>query len=148
MGSGLMSMFQGMDQNRLMRGAYNQLDSMGDPMAALRAQGMSRLAALNADPGGALGNTPGYKAGMDAITRQRAAMGQLGSGNLATALLDYGGNIFNQERGAALNQIGMAGDPTRLAMMKAQLGAQSGAGNPQIMNGLATLGFGLNRMGL
>ena len=148
MGSGVLSMFQGADQNRRQRGAYNELNSMGDPMAALRQQGMSRLSALNSDPGGTLGNTPGYKAGMDAITRQRAAMGQLGSGNLATALLDYGGNIFNQERGNAMNQIAMAGDPTRLAMMKAQLAGQSGAGNPGIMNGLATLGFGLNRMGL
>lgn len=148
MGSGLLSAFQGMDMNRRMKGAYNQLDGMGDPFAAMRADGMSRLAALNADPGGTLANTPGYKAGMDAVTRQRAAMGQLGSGNLATALLDYGGGIFNAERGNAMNQIAMAGDPTRLAMMKAQLASQSGAGNPQIMNGLATLGFGLNRMGL
>lgn len=148
MGSGVLSMFQGMDQNRRMKGAYNELNSMGDPFAALRQQGMSRLAALNSDPGGALAGTPGYKAGMDAVTRQRAAMGQLGSGNLATALLDYGGNIFNAERGNAMNQIATAGDPTRLALMKAQLGATSGAGNPQIMNGLATLGFGLNRMGL
>lgn len=148
MGSGVLSMFQGMDTNRRMRDAYSQLNSMGDPYAALRQDAMSRLAALNSNPGGTLANLPGYKAGMDAITRQRAAMGQLGSGNLATALLDYGGNIFNQERGAALNQLGAAGDPTRLALAKAQLGAQAGAGNPAIMNGLATLGFGLNRMGL
>lgn len=148
MGSGVLSMFQGMDQNRRMKDIYGQVDRMGDPFAEMRSQAMSRLGALNSDPGGTLGNLPGYKAGMDAITRQRAAMGQLGSGNLATALLDYGGNIFNQERGAMMNQIAAAGDPNRNAMIKAQISSQMGAGNPAIMNGLSTLGFGLNRLGL
>ena len=146
-GSGLYSMMQGIDMNRRGRSISSMVDSIGDPYAGIRAQAAQRLNALASDPSGTLSNLPGYKAGLDAITRQRAAMGQLGSGNLATALLDYGGNIYNQERAAALNQLGM-GDPyAGLKMKMAAMNAGS-AGNSNIMNGLATIGFGLNRMGV
>lgn len=147
MGSGLVSMMQGMDMNRRGRGMSNLVDSIVDPYASIRSNAATRLNALAANPGEELARLPGYRAGLDAITRQRAAMGQLGSGNLATALLDYGGNIYNQERSSLINQLGM-GDPTALARMKMQALSAQGGGNPAILNGLATLGFGLNRMGV
>jgi hypothetical protein len=147
-GSGLFSLGQGIDTNRRMKSVISQLDQIGDPYAGLRSQAMARLAALETDPAGALGNLPGYKAGMDAIMRQRAGMGQLGSGNLATALLDYGGNIYNQERNNAMNMLSAMGDPRQVALAKAQMARSLGAGNQDIFNGLSTLAFGLGRLGL
>lgn len=45
---------------------------------------------------------PGYKAGEQAVTRQGAANGWLGSGNMMAALKDYGSNFYNN----AVTQLG------------------------------------------
>jgi hypothetical protein len=71
--------------------------SAADPFASQRAQYQKMLSDLMADPSGQLSNLPGYKAGLDAVQRSMASQGYTGSGNMMTALQQYGGNIFNQQ---------------------------------------------------
>lgn len=66
-----------------------------DPFGPQRAQYAQQLQQLMADPS-SITNDPGYQfqfdQGSQAVTRQMAAKGYLGSGNLGTALQEYGQN--------------------------------------------------------
>lgn len=68
-----------------------------DPMGyGPRAQYLQQMNDLRADPS-RVANLPGYNAGLDAITRKLAAAGYLGSGNMKSELLDYGGKAYDSE---------------------------------------------------
>lgn len=67
-----------------------------DPFGPYREQYAQQLSQLEAHPE-LLAKTPGYEAGIQAVQRGMAAQGYLGSGNEATALLKYGGDIYSQQ---------------------------------------------------
>lgn len=80
-----------------MGGSTSAAASRADPFGPYREQYAQQLQALTADPAGQLSKTPGYQAGLDAVQRSQAAQGFQGSGNMATALQKYGGDIYNQQ---------------------------------------------------
>ncbi len=122
--------------DRLARSA-SQPAPIYDPGAGIRGPAQAALNRLTADPSGELANLPGYKAGLDAVTRKMAAAGYLGSGNMMAGLLQYGGDIFNKEAlrlgelaGAKISPL-VAGDaPWKATSQAAELRSRS----------LATLG--------
>lgn len=119
----------------LLRGGYglyqaNRLQQLGGPspvnnMANANLRGM--LASGN------VSGMPGYQAGLDAVSRQMAATGFNGSGNMATALMNYGNTFYNQnlQQYANLSQLGTQNQGL-YNIAAAQLGGQA-------MN---TLGYG------
>jgi hypothetical protein len=137
--SGIGSMF-GMSGNQvggtmdLLRGGFglyqaNQLKKASQP-SAINRQAEAELAALMADPS-RVASLPGYEAGLEAVQRGMAAQGYLGSGNMATALLKYGGDFYNN----ALTQYGNL--------------SQLGRGNSAAyrMGGIELAGQALNSLG-
>jgi hypothetical protein len=84
--------------------AVNQLSSGTQPGGQF-----STTPQFNFDPNSVnLLNDPGYKVrmqtGVDALAASGSAMGNLGSGNLGTALTKYGQDYGSQEYGAAYNR--------------------------------------------
>jgi hypothetical protein len=73
-----------------------QLQKMAKQQQGRQQQYADMLSGLMRDPS-SLVNTPGYQAGLEAVQRGLAASGYLGSGNEMTALLNYGGNIYDQQ---------------------------------------------------
>ena len=67
-----------------------------DPFAPYRGQYAQQLSQLMADPS-LLTKTPGYEAGIQAVERSMASQGYGGSGNMAAALQQYGGNAYQQQ---------------------------------------------------
>lgn len=61
-----------------------------------RSQWLTQLQQLTANPG-MITSMPGYEAGMQAVTRNMAAQGYLGSGNMMAAMAKYGGDFYSQE---------------------------------------------------
>jgi hypothetical protein len=84
---------------------------------------------------------PGYQAGIDAVERSMAAQGYQGSGNMAAALQQYGGNFFNQQVSQlqGLEQGGAASTAAALQGMT--------SGNTAASNALAALGYGVKGLG-
>lgn len=83
---------------RVGTGAYalwraRQMAKMSRPTGAQNAA-RGNLEALMRDPSSMV-NMPGYKAGEQAITRNMAAQGYLGSGNMMAELANYGGGFYN-----------------------------------------------------
>ena len=72
------------------------LQQQADPFGQYRSQYAGQLSALEANPS-SITTLPGYQAGMDAVTRSMGSQGYQGSGNMAAALQQYGGNFYNQE---------------------------------------------------
>lgn len=65
---------------------------------------------------------PGYQAGLEAVQRSMASQGYQGSGNMATALLKYGGDAYNQAVGQRINSAdaqagGVVGQLSGLALL-------------------------------
>jgi hypothetical protein len=126
----------GLKQSRDIAKAGREGAARMDPFGPQRAQYQTQLSNLMANPS-SISNTPGYKAGLDAVERKMASQGYIGSGNMMAALQDYGGNVFNQEA-------------NRLAML-AGAGIAPGGGNIEAnaltssaevsSKALATLGF-------
>jgi hypothetical protein len=87
----------------------------------------------------ALAKMPGYQAGLDAVQRAGAAQGFTGSGNMENALLQYGGNIFNQQL-STLELLSGAGINPGTAGQLQQSGTQA---NTQLMGqGINSLAYG------
>lgn len=74
-----------------------QAASASDPFAPQREQYAQMLQRLMASPSTELPKTPGYQAGMDAVQRSLLAQGYQGSGKMMAGMLEYGGNIFNEQ---------------------------------------------------
>jgi len=124
--SGLYGMYQA---NQLKQMAGN-----ADPFAAYRPQYAQELAQLEADPSKIM-QTPGYDAGIQAVQRGMASRGYGGSGNEATALLKYGGDIYNQR---VMQLSGLAG-----ANIGPGVGLQAFEGATQLAGqSLGSLGYG------
>ena len=94
---------------------YNQLQPSYSPYTQIGTTALGKMNNLISSPGfGQIGqfqfnqDDPSYQwrfnQGADAIAAQASAMGQLGSGNLGTALVDYGQNAASQEYQNAYNR--------------------------------------------
>lgn len=103
-----------------------------DPFGSQRGKYAAQLAALEANPGSIV-SRPGWRAGEQAVNRNAAASGYLGSGNQMIALQKYGGDFYNAEA-------------QRLAQL-AGAGFSPGAGSAQAAelagSSLASLGYGI-----
>lgn len=112
-----------------------------DPFGPYRGQYAQRLQDLYANPT-SVANLPGYKAGLDAVERKMAASGYLGSGNMALALQDYGGRMFDAEAARlaqlAGSQFGPSGQNVLLQGGTASFDALSKV--------LASLGYGAKQI--
>lgn len=110
-----------------------------DPFASQRAQYQQQLAALAADPS-LITKDPSYAAGLQAVMRSQAAAGYLGSGNMMTALMDYGGNFYN----SAISRLaGLAG--ANISPVGTGINARVQA-NTAMSQALASIGFGLKAL--
>lgn len=67
-----------------------------DPNAQYRAQYAQQLKDLMSNPG-SITSLPGYKAGLEAVTRGGAAQGLQGSGAMAARLAGFGQNFYDQQ---------------------------------------------------
>lgn len=103
-----------------------------DPFGPYRKGYADKLLALEANPG-LLKSTPGFLAGQDAIKRQMAAKGYLGSGNMAGALMRYSGDAYQQEAGRLAQLAGAGIAPGNTHFNAANLTGQS----------LSNIGYGL-----
>lgn len=90
-GMGLYGLYQAQQTKALAQRASQQQD----PFGPQRAQYQAQLQQLMSDPG-SITKTPGYDAGLQAVTRKMASQGYVGSGNMMAALQQYGGDFYNQ----------------------------------------------------
>jgi hypothetical protein len=100
----------------------------------------AQLSALEANPN-SITSMPGYQAGLEAVERAGAAQGFQGSGNLAAALQQYGGNFFNQQV-QQLQSLAQGGAGTSLQALQGQ-----GLANNAASSALAALGYGAKGLG-
>lgn len=107
-----------------------------NPLAPYQAGYAAQLSNLVSNPS-TLINTPGYQAGLQAVERGQSQQGQTANGASANALLQYGGNIYNQQ----VSQL--AGLATQNAAPAAQIG-QTGTTNAVQLagQGLGSLAYG------
>lgn len=131
MGTGLYGLYE---QNRLRK----QQPTVYDPFASQRAQYQQQLAQLASDPS-QITKDPAYAAGLQAIQRTMAAQGYLGSGNMMTELLNYGGNFYNQSVNRLAGLAGANLSPVSVPNYKM-------AANDMLSRSLASMGFGLAQM--
>jgi hypothetical protein len=83
-------------------------------------------------------NYPGYKAGLEAVQRAGAAQGFNGSGNMMTALADYGGKFFDQAIGRLA---GLAGGTAGGGLPATQSSINlTNASLNRILSGIASMG--------
>ncbi len=113
----------------LIRGGFglyqaNRMSEAAEP-SAINRDAEARLAALMANPG-SITSLPGYGAGIEAVQRGMGAGGYLGSGNMATALQQYGGNFYNNaiNQYSGLSQLGR-GNSAAYGMGSIELAGQA-----------------------
>jgi hypothetical protein len=140
---GLAQGVNGLMQSGNMQNAANQAAATANPFGPYRAQYGQMLSNLMIDPKDVLPTTPGYQAGLDAVQRAGAAQGFTGSGNMMNSLLQYGGNIFNQQASLLGNLAGAGFNPGTGASIQMQ-GATNAA---QLQGqGLNSLTYGLTNL--
>jgi len=110
----------------------NDAAEKSDPFGPYRKGYADKLLALEANPG-LLKSTPGFLAGQDAIERQMASKGYLGSGNMAGALMRYGGDSYHNEANRLATLAGANIAPGNTYFNQAQLSGQA----------LSNIGYGL-----
>lgn len=114
--------------------ALKQAENAGDireeanPFGQYRPQFGEQLATNMADPN-AFENDPAYKfirdQGLEAVSRKMASGGYNGSGNMATELANYGGNIAATYRGGEMDRLAhLAGAGIQPASRASATGAQ------------------------
>lgn len=135
-GMNIFSGLYGLNQSREMQKLAERASQQQDPFAGERGQYAGMLRDLMANPG-AIINAPGYKAGEQAIMRKMASQGYLGSGNMMTALHDFGGRTFDAEAQRLASLAGANFSPSGGGML---LRGAEGA-NDLASKSLATLGY-------
>jgi uncharacterized protein YccT (UPF0319 family) len=75
--------------------------------------------ALQANPS-LVSQQPGYQAGLDAVMRSLAAQGYQGSGNMATAVADYGTNAYDKAIQQLMVMSGASTSPAAGAQIEQQ----------------------------
>jgi hypothetical protein len=130
-GSGIYGLSNAIQEQQLAK----QLESSNQYTSGYAAQ----LNALMKNPS-SITSQPGYEAGLEAVQRSMAAQGYQGSGNMAAALQQYGGNFFNN----AVTQLEGLASPT--GGVQALQGAN--LANTSSSQALAALGYGAAGLGL
>lgn len=137
-GLSIVSGIYGMKRSNDLMKIAERAAAMQDPFGAQRPQYQAMLSQLMADPS-KITTMPGYTAGMQAVERRLASQGYLGSGNMMTAMAEYGGSFFDKEanRLASLAgaNIGPSGGGVLMQGANSSYDAASKA--------LASLGFGV-----
>lgn len=123
-----LSILSGLDA---MRSARNMSESMA-PFDRYRSGFAARAAGLEADPKQLL-NSPGYRAGLQAVQRAMAAQGYTGSGNAAVRIAEFGNDFFNRESDRLARLGGAGAAPGAGAIPASILRGQ----------GLASMAYGL-----
>lgn len=100
----------------------------------------AQLKSLLSNPN-SITSMPGYEAGMTAVERSMAAQGYQGSGNMAAALQQYGGNFYNQQV-QQLQGLAQGGAQTTAGAAGVQA-----MGNQAASSALAALGYGATGLG-
>lgn len=134
-GSGIYGLMQSERQRRLAR----QMMDRSDPFGQYRPEFGAMLSNLYSNPS-KIFEMPGYKAGEQAVMRNMASQGYLGSGNMMHAMMKYGGDFFNQEATRLGTFAGAGFNPASGAQML--MGGESGA-NDLASRSLASIGYGL-----
>lgn len=127
-------------------GAYGLSNAMQMQKLAEQASASTRyapqyaaqLAQLMQNPS-SITSMPGYEAGMTAVERSMAAQGYQGSGNMAAALQQYGGNFFNSQVAQLQSLANPSGAGTALSGM--------GMANEAASSALGALGYGIRGLG-
>jgi hypothetical protein len=140
-GSGLYGLYQSNQIQNLAKSAFSQ----SNPFGPYRDQYAKQLSGLIANPS-SITSYPGYQLGFDqgnqAVQRSMAAKGFLGSGNEATALVQYGQGYAEQFLGNEEQMLaGLAGSGITPNFGAALSGY--GMGNEIASQSLASLGYGL-----
>lgn len=107
-----------------------------DPFGPYRPEYASKLSSLVSDPS-QLTSLPGYQAGLQAVQRSMGAQGYQGSGNMMTALADYGGKFYNDAVTQYSSLAGANVNPGNMGMTALAGGAQD---NQLLNQALAKLG--------
>lgn len=122
-----MKQYLGPNPLKTMGGALQTYSGATQLMASLERQRQQQqyarqLQALMRDPS-SVSKLPGYEAGLQAVQRSMASQGYSGSGNMATALQKYGGDIYGQQiqrlaalQGADQGMAGIGAAGTQLGM--------------------------------
>lgn len=83
---------------------------------------------------------PGYEAGLQAVERSKASQGYQGSGNMASAVAEYGGQFYQQQVQNLLSALGLGGNSAGSA---ANIAQSSQVSYLDLLNGsLQALGYG------
>lgn len=132
-GSGLYGMYKSHEMQKL----AEQAMKADNPFGPHREQYAQMLDRLYANPK-TITRMPGYKAGLDAVTRKMASQGYLGSGNMMAALQKYGGDFFNAEAARLAQLAGAQFSPNSGATL-----AGHNYSNDLASKALASIGYGL-----
>ena len=132
-GSGVYGMYKSQQMQKLAEQAMKN----DNPFGPERAQYATMLRELYANPK-SITKMPGYKAGLEAVTRKMASQGYLGSGNMMAALQKYGGDAFNAEAARLAQLAGAQFAPNIGATLQGQYYA-----NDLASKSLASIGYGL-----
>ena len=148
-GSGIFGLLRGLQGDRQARQFMDIANAASnraiyDPFASSRAGYARMLQDVQRDPA-ALERFPGYQAGLQAVRRNSAARGQLGSGNEMVDLLNYGGNQYAQLAQLAGAGIGPMGSNAGNILMSGASGRLSGSQRADDMysRALASLAYGV-----
>ncbi len=129
--SGLYGLMKSSEMSKLAKTAMQTSNHFGP----YRDQYAKQLSDLMANPS-SISKTPGYMAGIDAVTRKLASQGYLGSGNMMASLQKYGGDFFNQETARLASLAGAQFQPdSRAQLTGASVSADLAS------RALASLGF-------
>jgi len=137
MGSGIYGLMEADKLKKMAMLAQQQADPWG--ASGGRAMAGGQLQQLLQDPN-MVTSMPGWKAGLQAVQRKMGTMP--GSGNMMSALSEYGGNFYNN----ALSQLGgLAGANANPAAAQQLALSGMGMGTDVASRSLATLGYGVQR---
>lgn len=145
LGSGLYGLYEADKMKDLAKDAYHD----SDPFGPYRGQYAQQLMALMQDPS-SITKDPGYQfqfdQGSEAVRRKMAAGGFAGSGNMGTALVEYGQNFAQNAFRDRITQLaGLAGANIAPNFSGALSGYASGIDTAS--EALASLGYGAVRAG-
>ncbi len=134
-GTGAYGAYKGYEMQNLAK----EYAGKADPFGPQRGYYASQLQALQANPS-MVTQLPQYKAGLDAIARQNASQGYLGSGNSQAMSADFAAKLYQSELERLAGLAGAGISPAA----GAQIGVQGhAAGVDQVGAALNRLGYGV-----
>lgn len=141
LGSGIYGMFE----SDKLRGMAEEAFRRGDPFGDYRKGYADKLQTLMDNPE-SLTELPGYKfqfeQGAEALSRKMASKGYLGSGNMGTALVQYGQDFASNFRDREMDRLAMLAGANISPNQSAGL-AGYGSGIDVASQSLASLGYGV-----